>query len=77
MTGPIGVEVLNRLGIDSNNQLYLDGGRTEIRRFLNSAGLQTWFPSMAALSTIATKNASVFLCAPYITLLSGPDPSSR
>ncbi|HVY17425.1 MAG TPA: hypothetical protein VHB27_19540 [Rhodopila sp.] len=78
---PVGVEDLNRLGIDSRNQLYWDGQRIEIRRVLELTRLQKWFAAMAAvvgllagLSTIATglNNASVFLCARQIAVLGCP-----
>jgi hypothetical protein len=80
---PIGMEDLDRIGIDAEHQLYWDGRRIEIRRFLVLTGLQKWFAAMAAivglmagLSTIATgiNNASIFLCARHVTYLTCPTP---
>ncbi len=80
---PIGIEDLNRIGIDSECQLYWDGHRIEIRRFLVLTRFQKWFATIAAivglfagLATIATgfNNASIFLCARHITALSCPEP---
>ena len=80
---PIGMEDLNRIGIDSEHQLYWDGHRIEIRRFLVLTRVQKWFAAGAAviglcagLATIATgiNNASVFLCARHITALTCPSP---
>jgi hypothetical protein len=76
---PIGMEDLNR----SERQFYWDGHLIEIRRFLVPTRFQKWFAAMAAivgllagLSTIATgiNNASIFLCARHIAILSCPVP---
>jgi hypothetical protein len=77
------MEDLNRLGIDGNHQLYWDGHRIEIRRAIVLTRFQAWVTSvvtivglLAGLATIATgvNNASVFLCARDITLLTCPPP---
>ena len=80
---PIGLDDLNRLGIDAENQLYWDGHRIEIRRLFVLTRLQKWFAAgvtivglLAGLATIATgiNNASVFLCARHVTVLTCPVP---
>jgi hypothetical protein len=80
---PIGMEDLNRIGIDSERQLYWDGHRIEIKRFLVLTRFQKWFAAiatviglLAGLATIATgfNNASIFLCARHISVLSCPVP---
>ena len=80
---PIGLQDLNRLGIDSHHQLYWDGNRIEIRRFLVLTTFQKWFAAVAAvigllagIATIGTgiNNASIFLCARHVTLLTCPAP---
>jgi hypothetical protein len=80
---PIGMEDLNRIGIDSEHQLYWDGHRIEIRRLLVLTRFQKWFAAvativglLAGLATIATgfNNASIFLCARHTTILSCPAP---
>jgi hypothetical protein len=77
------MEDLNRLGIDQEHQLYWDGRRIEIRRFLVLTRFQKWFAVtvavvgfLAGLATIATgiNNASVFLCARHIEILTCPRP---
>jgi hypothetical protein len=78
---PIGMEDLNKLGIDSEHQLYWDGHRIEIRRLLVLTRYQKWFAAvatiiglLAGLATIATgfNNAAVFLCARHLTYLTCP-----
>ena len=80
---PIGMEDLNRLGIDSSHQLYWDGHRIEIWRSIVLTRFQAWVTFvvtivglLAGFATIATgiNNASVFLCARHITLLTCPVP---
>jgi hypothetical protein len=80
---PIGLEALNRIGIDPERQLYWDGRRIEIRRILDLTTFQkriaviaTIVGLFAGLATIATgiNNASIFLCARHITTLSCPAP---
>jgi hypothetical protein len=80
---PIRIEDLNRIGIDSEHQLYWDGHRIEIRRLLVFTRFQKWFAAiativglLAGLATVATgfNNASLFLCARHITILSCPAP---
>jgi hypothetical protein len=78
---PIGVEDLNRLGIDREHQIYWDGRLIEIRKSIVLTRFQKIIASvvtivgvLAALATIATgmNNASVFLCARHITWLTCP-----
>lgn len=80
---PISLDDLNRLGIDSEHQLYWDGRRIEIRRLLVLTRFQKWFAAgaaivglLAGLATIATgiNNASLYLCARHITVLTCPAP---
>jgi hypothetical protein len=80
---PIGLEDLNRLGIDASHQLYWDGHRIEIKRYLALTRFQKWFAAgaaivafLAGLATIMTgiNNASVFLCVRHITILTCPVP---
>jgi hypothetical protein len=79
----IGLDDLNRLGIDSSHQLYWDGYPIEIRRSIVLTRLQKSVAVIAAivglfagLATIATgiNNASIFLCARHITYLTCPAP---
>jgi hypothetical protein len=79
----IGIEDLNRLGIDSRHRLYWDGQPVEIRSSLALTRFQKWFAVgaaivglLAGLATIATgvNNASLFLCARHITVLTCPVP---
>ncbi len=78
---PIGMEDLNRIGIDSQRQLYWDGHRIEIRRSIVLTRVQKWVAAivtvvglLAGLATIATgyNNAAIFLCARQVTLLTCP-----
>lgn len=80
---PIGIEDLNRLGIDLQHQLYWDGHRIEIRRLVVLTRFQKWFAAgvaivglLAGFATIATgvNNASLFLCARHIAVLTCPTP---
>jgi hypothetical protein len=79
----LGVGDLKRLGIDRNNQIYWDGRLIEIRRSIVLTGFQKTVALivavvgvLAGLSTIATgfNNASIFLCARHITMLTCPSP---
>ena len=79
----LGVGDLKRLGIDGDNQIYWDGRRIEIRKSIVLTGFQKWVAFvvgvvglLAGLATIATgfNNASVFLCARHIAVLSCPAP---
>jgi hypothetical protein len=80
---PIGVEDLNRLGIDREHQIYWEGRPIEIRKSIVLTGFQKFIASvvtvvglLAALATFATgvNNASAFLCARHVTWLSCPAP---
>jgi hypothetical protein len=77
----IGIEDLRRLGIDGEDQLYWDGRRIEIRKSLALtrfqkflAVLATVFAVLGGLGGFITgfNNASIFLCARNISLLSCP-----
>jgi hypothetical protein len=79
----LGVGDLKRLGIDRDNQIYWDGRRIEIRKAIVLTGFQkiialivTVVGVLAGLSTIATgfNNASIFLCARHIAVLTCPAP---
>lgn len=81
---PIGVDDLDRLGINGQNQLFWDGRRVEVRRPLDLtrpqkliAALVTVFAILSGLGGFVTgfNNASNFLCARGITWLSCPAPS--
>lgn len=78
---PIGVEDLDRLGLDGRNQLFWDGKRVEVRNRLDLSRLQkllavvvSVFAVLGALGGFVTgfNNASVFLCARDIHWLSCP-----
>jgi hypothetical protein len=80
---PIGLEDLNRLGIDRGDQIYWDGRPIEIRKAIVLTGFQkviavivTVVGLLAGLSTIATgfNNASIFLCGRHISVLTCPTP---
>src|ERR1700709_1559056 len=69
---PLGVEDLERLGLNRNNQLFWDGKRIEVRQSLTLTGLQkvlaavvSIFAILGALGGFVTglNNASIFLCA--------------
>ncbi len=81
---PIGVEDLDRLGLDGRNQLFWDGKRVEVRNRLDLTWLQkllavvvSFFAVLGALGGFVTgfNNASVFLCARDIHWLSCPAPA--
>lgn len=78
---PIGVEDLDRLGLDEHNQLFWDGKRVEVRNRLDLSRLQklfavvvSFFAVLGALGGFVSgiNNASVFLCARDIHWLSCP-----
>jgi hypothetical protein len=76
---PVGIEDLDRLGINGRNELFWDG-----RRMITRSKVYLTFPqtilavlaTIASLATIATglNNASVFLCARDIHWLGCPAP---
>jgi hypothetical protein len=81
---PIGVEDLDRLGLNERNQLFWDGRRVEIRNRLDLTGLQRALAIIVSLCAIlgalggfitGFNNASIFLCARNIHWLSCPAPS--
>lgn len=78
---PIGVEDLERLGLDHDNQLFWDGRRVEIRRSIRLTGFQKAVTAVLSICAIlgglggavtGLNNASVFLCARGYTWLSCP-----
>ena len=81
---PVGIDDLDRLGINDQDQLFWDGRRIEVRRPLNLTGAQkliaalvTVFAILSGLGGFVTgfNNASIFLCARGITWLSCPAPT--
>ena len=80
---PIALEDLDRLGINSDNQLFWDGNRVEIRRALTLTTLQkllavivSVFAILGGIGGFVTgyNNATVFLCARSHNWLSCPTP---
>lgn len=78
---PIGVEDLDRLGLDTANQLFWDGKRIEVRNRLDLTRLQKIFAVVVSVFAVlgavggfvtGLNNASVFLCARGIHWLSCP-----
>ena len=78
---PIGVEDLDRLGLDGRNQLFWDGKRVEIRSRLDLTWLQKTLAVIVSICAVlgalggfvtGFNNASVFLCARDIHWLSCP-----
>ena len=81
---PVGIDDLDRLGINGQDQLFWDGRRIEVRRPLNLtraqkliAALVTVFAILSGLGGFVTgfNNASIFLCARGIAWLSCPVPA--
>ncbi len=77
----IGLEDLGRLGINSNDQLFWDGRRIEVRQSLTLndfqklvAGVVTACALLGAIGGFVTglNNASIFLCARDMHWLSCP-----
>jgi len=80
---PIGIEDLDKLGLNRRNQLFWDGKRIEVRNRLDLTRLQktfavivSAFAVLGALGGFVTgfNNASVFLCARDIRWLTCPVP---
>jgi hypothetical protein len=78
---PIGVEDLDRLGLNAANQLFWDGKRIEVRNRLDLTRLQKTFAVVVSVFAVlgavggfvtGLNNASVFLCARDIHWLSCP-----
>ena len=76
---PSGVEDLERLGLNSENQLFWDGKRIEVRQTLTLTKLQKWLTVIVSVCAIlgglggfvtGFNNATVFLCGRGITWLS-------
>ena len=79
----IGLEDLQRLGLDRDNQLYWDGRRVEIRRSLHLTGFQKAITAIVTVCAVlgglggavtGLNNASVFLCGRGVTWLGCPPP---
>lgn len=82
---PVSIEDLDRLGINSDNQLFWDGKRIEIRQSLVLTGLQKTVAVVVSICAIlgglggfvtGFNNASVFLCARGNHYLTCPPPAS-
>ena len=78
----IGVEDLERLGLNPENQLFWDGKRIEVRQALTLTRLQTVLTVIVSVCAIlgglggavtGFSNATVLLCARGHTWLSCPD----
>ena len=76
---PIGVEDLERLGLNSENQLFWDGKRIEVRQTLTLTKLQKWLTVIVSVCAIlgglggfvtGFNNATVFRCGRGIAWLS-------
>ena len=81
---PIGVEDLDRLGLNEQNQLFWDGRRVEIRNRLDLTRLQRALAIIVSICAVlgalggfvtGLNNASIFLCARDIHWLSCPVPT--
>ena len=80
---PIGIEDLDKLGLNPRNQLFWNGKRIEVRNRLDLTRLQKTFAvivsAFAILGAIGgfltgLNNASIFLCAREIHWLTCPAP---
>lgn len=80
---PVGVEDLDRLGIDAQDQLFWDGRRIEIRRRLDLTRLQKLAAILVTLFAVlggiggffsGATDAAAFLCARHLHWLSCPLP---
>ncbi len=82
------VEDLERLGIDSGNQLFWDGSRVEVTRRLDLTGLQKILAAVVAVCAVlgglggfmsGLNSGTEFLCARGVTWLSCPvhSPAAR
>ena len=80
---PISVDDLDRLGINADNELFWDGRRIEVRRRLDLTRFQKTAAVLVAAAAIlgglggfvtGFNNASVFLCARGMHVLSCPAP---
>jgi len=80
----IGIEDLDRLGIDRENQLFWDGRRIEIHRRLDLTGVQklaailvTLFAILGGLGALLSglNDGAAFFCARGIHALGCPAPS--
>ena len=78
---PISLEDLGRLGINRQQELFWDGQRVEVRRRIILTGFQKSVAFIVSVCAIlgalggfvtGLNNASVFLCARAITILSCP-----
>ena len=80
---PIGVEDLDRLGLNPSNQLFWDGKRIEVRNRFDLTRLQKTFAIIVSVFAVlgglggfvtGFNNASAFLCARGVHWLSCPPP---
>jgi hypothetical protein len=78
---PIGVEDLDRLGLNGQNQLFWNGRRVEVRNRLNLTWLEKSVAIIVSICAVlgalggfvtGFNNASVFLCVRDIHWLSCP-----
>ena len=78
---PISLEDLGRLGINARQELFWDGHRVEVRRRFILTGFQKLVAFIVSICAIlgglggfvtGFNNATVFLCARDITVLSCP-----
>lgn len=78
---PIGIEDLDKLGLNARNQLFWDGKRIEVRNRLDLTQFQKTFAIVVSVFAVlgaiggfvtGLNNASVFLCARNIHWLSCP-----
>jgi hypothetical protein len=70
----ISADDLERLGIDSRDQLFWDGRRVEIRRRLDLTGLQKLVAVLRGIGGVLSgfTDAAGFLCARGVHVLSCP-----
>lgn len=79
---PIGIEDLDKLGLNPMNQLFWNGKRIEIRNRLDLSRLQKTFAVIVSVAAVlggmggfvtGLNNAAVYLCARDIRWLSCPE----
>nr|WP_294527746.1 hypothetical protein [uncultured Rhodopila sp.] len=83
---PIGIEDLEKLGLNGRNQLFWDGKRIEVRNRLDLTRIQKTFAVIVSVFAVlgamggfvtGLNNASIFLCARDIHWLSCPLQAGR
>lgn len=81
---PIGIEDLDKLGLNPTNQLFWNGKRIEVRNRLDLTGIEktlaivvSVFAVLGGIGGFVTglNNASIFLCARDVHWVSCPAPS--